>query len=109
MTSKTRSAILSALVFAGASLMSSSPAFAAAPVTPTAVAGLPDFADLVDKVGPAVVNIRTTERVRLDQGGGPDEEMQEFLRRFFGGLPPRLPPPPPPRPGSRSARRSEEE
>jgi len=65
--------------------MSSSPAFAAAPVTPTAVTGLPDFADLVDKVGPAVVNIRTTERVRLDQGGGPDEEMQEFLRRFFGG------------------------
>jgi serine protease Do len=45
---------------------------------------LPDFADLVDKVGPAVVNIRTTERVRLDQGG-PDDEMQEFLRRFFGG------------------------
>ena len=90
MTSKTGSAILSALVFAGASLMSSSPAFAAAPVTPTAVTGLPDFADLVDKVGPAVVNIRTTERVRLDQGG-PDEEMQEFLRRFFGGqmAPPR--------------------
>jgi len=85
MTSKTGSAILSALVFAGASLMSSSPALAAAPVTPTAVTGLPDFADLVDKVGPAVVNIRTTERVRLDQGGGPDEEMQEFLRRFFGG------------------------
>ena len=50
---------------------------------------LPDFASLVDQVGPAVVNIRTTERVRLGQGG-PDEEMQEFLRRFFGGqIPPR--------------------
>jgi serine protease Do len=54
-----------------------------------AVTGLPDFADLVDKAGPAVVNIRTTERVRLGQGGA-DEEMQEFLRRFFGGqIPPR--------------------
>jgi serine protease Do len=84
MTSKTGSALLSALVFAGASLMFSPAARAAAPVAVPAVTGLPDFADLVDKVGPAVVNIRTTERVRLDQGG-PDEEMQEFLRRFFGG------------------------
>ena len=84
MTSKTGSAILSALVFAGASLMSSPAALAAAPVAVPAVTGLPDFSDLVDKVGPAVVNIRTTERVRLDQGG-PDDEMQEFLRRFFGG------------------------
>jgi serine protease Do len=53
-----------------------------------AVAGLPDFADMVEKVGPAVVNIRTTERLKLNQnrGGQPgEEEMQEFLRRFFGG------------------------
>ncbi|MGZ3362998.1 MAG: trypsin-like peptidase domain-containing protein, partial [Xanthobacteraceae bacterium] len=64
-------------------------AAAAAPVVTPAVTGLPDFADLVDKAGPAVVNIRTTERVRLGQGGA-DEEMQEFLRRFFGGqMPPR--------------------
>jgi len=50
------------------------------------VAGLPDFADLVEKTGPAVVNIRTTERVRFGQGGpgNEDEEMQEFFRRFFG-------------------------
>lgn len=85
MTSKTASTLLSALMFAGAGLMSSQPALAAAPVT-AAVTGLPDFADLVDKVGPAVVNIRTTERVRQGQGAaGGDEEMQEFLRRFFGG------------------------
>jgi serine protease Do len=84
MTSKTGSALLSALVFAGASLMSAPAAHAAAPVAAPTVTGLPDFADLVDKVGPAVVNIRTTEHVRLDQDG-PDEEMQEFLRRFFGG------------------------
>jgi serine protease Do len=48
------------------------------------VAGLPDFADLAEKTGPAVVNIRTTERVRQGAGGSEDEEMQEFFRRFFG-------------------------
>ncbi len=49
---------------------------------------LPDFTDLVEKVGPAVVNIRTTERVRSARNGaGPelDEDMLEFFRRF--GLP----------------------
>lgn len=49
---------------------------------------LPDFTDLVEQVGPAVVNIRTLERVRQSANpGGPgpmDEEMQEFFRRFFG-------------------------
>lgn len=47
---------------------------------------LPDFTDLVELVGPAVVNIRTVERSRSTaQGGGQmDEEMQEFFRRFFG-------------------------
>ncbi len=49
---------------------------------------LPDFTELVEKVGPAVVNIRTTERARNGRGaGGPeiDEDMLEFFRRF--GLP----------------------
>jgi serine protease Do len=52
----------------------------------TAISGLPDFADLAEKTGPAVVNIRTTERVRFGQNGSgsDDEEMQEFFRRFFG-------------------------
>ncbi len=84
---------LSALVL-GASLWMSlgmSPATAASPVT-GAVIGLPDFADLVDRVGPAVVNIRTTERPKQGKGaaGLPgDDDMQELLRRFFGGqLPP---------------------
>jgi serine protease Do len=48
---------------------------------------LPDFTDLVEQVGPAVVNIRTLERTRSSAqlpGGGMDEEMQEFFRRFFG-------------------------
>ncbi|SNS75092.1 serine protease Do [Noviherbaspirillum humi] len=57
------------------------------------VAGLPDFADLVERTGGAVVNIRTTERAKPGQQGLPgadDEEMQEFFRRFFGvPMPPR--------------------
>ena len=54
--------------------------------TGTTISGLPDFADLAEKTGPAVVNIRTTERVRFGQNGSgsDDEEMQEFFRRFFG-------------------------
>lgn len=58
----------------------------------TTVAGLPDFADLVERTGNAVVNIRTTERIKPGQGipGSEDEEMQEFFRRFFGiPVPPR--------------------
>ena len=47
---------------------------------------LPDFTDLVEQVGPSVVNIRTLEKVsvRDAQAGSPDEEMQELFRRFFG-------------------------
>lgn len=57
-----------------------------AAVAAPAVAGLPDFADIVDRTGPGVVNIRTTERVKTGQpqAGTDDEEMQEFFRRFFG-------------------------
>lgn len=51
-------------------------------------ANLPDFTDLVDKVGPAVVNIRTTARVSNSTRGLPpgmdDGDMSEFFRRFFG-------------------------
>ena len=55
--------------------------------TPVVAQGLPDFTELVEKVGPAVVNIRTTERGRTARGGSgneQDEEMAELFRRFFG-------------------------
>ena len=61
------------------------------------VAGLPDFTDLVEKTGAAVVNIRTTEKAKVSQGNAAseDEEMQEFFRRFFGApVPPRQQPAP---------------
>ena len=48
---------------------------------------LPDFTDLVEQVGPSVVNIRTTEKVvqRGAQGAPGEEEMLEFFKRF--GIP----------------------
>ena len=49
---------------------------------------LPDFADLVERASPAVVNIRTTEKVvvQQSQGGipGMPDDQAEFFRRFFG-------------------------
>ena len=49
---------------------------------PVAAQGLPDFTELVEKVGPAVVNIRTTERGRTARGGSgneQDDEMAELI------------------------------
>jgi len=66
---------------------------AATPAAPL-VAGLPDFTNLVQRVGPAVVNISaevTPKRERATaRGGMPDEDqIPEFFRRFFGpdGIP----------------------
>jgi len=59
---------------------------------PAAVSGLPDFTELVEKAGPAVVNIQVTQfgnRVQRDdsenaQSPYGDQEVPEFFRRFFG-------------------------
>ncbi|APP84095.1 DegQ family serine endoprotease [Xanthomonas hortorum pv. vitians] len=65
---------------------------------PQLVAGLPDFTNLVEQVGPGVVNIETTitrkDAMARQRRGGPggqeggampgDEQMPEFFRRFFG-------------------------
>ncbi len=77
-------------------------AVAAAPPQPApvlaGVRGVPDFSELVELVGPSVVNIRTTEKVNRQQRMfefGDDERMQEFLRRFG------IPMPNTPHPGQR--------
>ncbi len=61
------------------------------------VQGLPDFTALVERVGPAVVNIRTTQRVETASTEGlpegMDEQMQEFFKRFFGTPMPGAPTP----------------
>ena len=62
-------AVLGASVafFAPALCGVATPALAAA-----AVAGLPDFTELVEKTGPAVVNIRTTEKIKASFSKGPE-------------------------------------
>jgi serine protease Do len=64
------------------------------PVAPS-VRGLPDFTDLVDQVGPSVVNIRTLERASSTSGEsnpGADEQMLEFFKRFGIPVPPGMTP-----------------
>ncbi|PAT39770.1 serine peptidase [Vandammella animalimorsus] len=89
------------LVASGALALHSSPSQAEQPAAPAiaapavVVGGLPDFTQLVERVGPSVVNIRTTARVPMRglRGGlpGMDEDMMEFFRQF--GLPvPGMPP-----------------
>jgi serine protease Do len=64
---------------------------------------LPDFTELVERVGPSVVNIRTMERGRANAPGAGevDPSMEEFFRRF--GIPM------PGRPGPRSGPRGDDE
>ena len=63
------------------------------PTTPVwaQVRTLPDFTDLVEQVGPSVVNIRTSEKVKAAAAGGVDEQMLEFFRRFGIPVPPNMP------------------
>ena len=79
---KKRQALVLALVLcvtAAVGILPASPALAQ-------VRALPDFTDLVEQVGPSVVNIRTVEKVAARSGaGGTDDEMLEFFKRF--GLP----------------------
>ena len=64
----------------------------ALPVAVQARGELPDFTELVEKVGPSVVNIRTLERgpkggATAPGGSGIDPNMEEFFRRFGIPLP----------------------
>ena len=84
-------------------------------VAVAAPSNLPDFAELVEKTGSAVVNIRTTEKARGAQGlpgfpGGDDDDAQEFFRRFFGLPTPRAQPQQPnPNQRRRAPQQAEEE
>ena len=65
-------------------------AAAAEAINAPMVTGLPDFTQLVERVGPAVVNIEATGSGRSKAGardgenGPDDDEVPEFFRRFFG-------------------------
>ena len=79
---KKRHALALTLALAVTTVVSVLPAAPALAQTRT----LPDFTDLVEQVGPSVVNIRTIEKVAArNSTGGSDEEMLEFFKRF--GLP----------------------
>lgn len=78
-------AVLAGFVAGTATLAPVAVAHAQAPI----VRGLPDFTDLVEQVGPSVVNIRTIERAAGGRpgAGAMDEEMLEFFRRFGVPIP----------------------
>ena len=87
---------LNACVLAGACVLTTSVALVPVTSAMAQVRTLPDFTDLVEQVGPSVVNIRTLEKAsaKPSAGGPGDEEMLDFFRRF--GLPiPNMPRPSP--------------
>ncbi len=79
-------ASLAATLPAHAQQAAPAPAAQVPVVPPASVQGLPDFTGLVETVGPAVVNIRTSEKVKTPAGGRKlDPNIEEFFRRF--GIP----------------------
>ena len=63
------------------------------PAVAQSVRGLPDFTELVEQVGPSVVNIRTLERSSGEaSSGNTDEQMLEFFKRFGIPVPPGVTP-----------------
>ena len=78
---------LNACVLAGACVLTATVSVMPVNSAIAQVRTLPDFTDLVEQVGPSVVNIRTSEKVAAKNAtNGPgEEEMLEFFRRF--GLP----------------------
>ena len=70
-----------------------------------------DFADLVERASPAVVNIRTTERVTVYQvpSNIAPQDQAEFLRRFFGIPIPNLPQQPAPKSPNQAGPKSQEQ
>src|SRR4051812_18815568 len=59
---------------------------------PQMVVGLPDFTNLVDQVGPGVVNIKAQigsgQNAQADAQAPDEDDIPEFFRRFFGpGMP----------------------
>lgn len=79
------------LRFARQLLLAGAAFVAAGPVAMSQPASMPDFTEIVQKVDPAVVHIRTTASVRTGAGprgpggpGGPGGDPYELFRWFFG-------------------------
>ncbi|MDO8251036.1 MAG: DegQ family serine endoprotease [Rhodoferax sp.] len=80
---------LNACVLAGAMAATASVVLVPTTSAVAQVRTLPDFTDLVEQVGPSVVNIRTLEKAAPRSGSGSpgEEEMLEFFRRFGVPIP----------------------
>jgi len=77
------------------------PAFAISSSVNNAIQNLPDFNELVEQSGPAVVNIRVTQKVSAKTEGqqlSPEEE--ELFERYFGQPSPHSQKPPEEKPGA---------
>lgn len=103
MFSKRSTVLISSLLLVGATCLGTlalthTVSSTAQTVASPALRGLPDFTELVEQVGPSVVNIRTSEKIKvrnpLGSSEGDDEDnplsgmdprMLEFFRRF--GIP----------------------
>jgi serine protease Do len=98
---------LNACVLAGALAVTASVALMPITSAVAQVRTLPDFTDLVEQVGPSVVNIRTLEKAsaRTGSGAADEEDMLEFFRRF--GLP--IPNSPRPTPRQKNPQPQEED
>jgi serine protease Do len=69
-----------------------------APATAVRAAAPADLADLVERVGNSVVNIKVTKVERMagpdsmgPEGFGPDSPFGDFMEKFFGGRMPQMP------------------
>jgi serine protease Do len=82
-------AVAAALTAGGLRLYEPSHVHAAAPAV--ALQALPDFAELVQRYGPAVVNVRVTQAVKTAAEGAQNPqvppELEEFFRRFQVPMP----------------------
>jgi serine protease Do len=89
-----QSAARSRWMVAAASLALTFVVLAPSPAAAQAGRELPDFTELVERVGPTVVNIRTSEKRSSEAaagGGEIDEQMREFFKRFGIPIPDRMP------------------
>src|SRR5207302_2931824 len=71
---------------AAAPAAAQAPGAASAPAPEPVLRGLPDFSQLVDRYGPAVVNVEVVEKAQPAAGGlpglSPNDPFYDFFRRF---------------------------
>ncbi len=88
--------LLVGITFVGTLALTHTASSTAQSAASPAVRGLPDFTELVEQVGPSVVNIRTSEKVKVrnpfGNGNGDDDEDGDGNGNGnpFGGMDPRM-------------------